>query len=116
MKRYERMTKEEIIEKYKACCGYCRECPLYEIKTAECKYSGCDCTEAMADYLNEEIKLKTVSRWQTIKSDEDLWKMRQDFHGMCNGTRCDDCSYVGCGKVGCFINYLFEKIEVEDTE
>lgn len=113
MKRYERMTKEEIIEAFKS-TEWCNTCMFRNSKN-ECTREDKGCCEAMRDYLNEEIKLKTVSRWQVIKSDEDMKKMQQDFREMCRKHKCDDCFYAGDGITACFVNYLLEKNEVEET-
>lgn len=110
MKRYERMTKEEIIEVFDR-SGGCNACRYKGDCTGELN----SCYKQNVNYLNKEIKVKTVSRWQIIKSDEDLKKMREDFRKICNGGKCDDCFFVG-GTVDCFVGYLNGKIEVEDDD
>lgn len=110
MKRYERMTKEEIIEAFKETdwCDNCR----FTNKSSR----NVNCCDVMANYLNEEIKMKIVPRWQTIKSDEDLEKMREDFcSSVCSQRPCGNCSYAARLVGACFANYLLEEIEVEET-
>lgn len=112
MKRYERMTKENIIDLFKGIDDCCT-CMFSNSKN-ECTLRDKDCCEGIRDYLNEEIKLKTVSRWQAIKSDEDLKKMGAEFNIMCSKESCDTCEYNN--ERICFVGYLLEKIEVEETE
>lgn len=112
MKRYERMSKEAIIEIFKT-TNECSTCRFRDSVTRTCT-TGKDCCDAMADYLKEEIKIKTVPRWQVIKSNENLVEMREDFRAMCNTRKCGDC-FCGSGKADCFVKYLVEEIEVEET-
>lgn len=97
MKRYERMSREELMETFKG-TDWCHTCVLSDSKN-ECTVMGKSCCEAMCDYLNKEIKV--VSRWQIIKSDEDCMQMLQNWNKESN-------TEIG--------EYLLEKIEVEETE
>lgn len=109
MKRYERMSKEDIMSVYKTtdhCCG----CKLQD--SSYCKNRTTGCCEIMTDYLNEEIKV--VPRWQTIKSDEDCQRIWEEHSDWCANHKCDRCVYRS-SQGPCFVNYLIGKIEVEET-
>lgn len=109
MKRYERMTKEEILDTFLVNCP---DCVLRGIK---CREDTCELTKVC--YLKEEIKTKIVHRYELIKSPEDLEKFRSDWMFMCgNNSDCDKCKYCHAANVslGCFCAFLNEEIEVED--
>lgn len=94
MKRYEIMSKEDIIEAFEA------NDHILEIKKViEC--------------LDEEIEL--VSRWQNIKSNEDLDGAVLDFFRLCNQNVCDDrCPYYNpnsYGQLTCFEKRMLEQVE-----
>ena len=73
------------------------------------------CSKCKAERLFTEVPTKTVSRWETIKSDADVEKIKTDW--ISNGDECDACGYTGekslrdC--IACFVNHLTEKVEVE---
>lgn len=110
MKRYERMSKEAIMEAFKT-TNSCSTCMFHNSVTHACT-AGKDCCDAVAAYLNEEIK--AVSRWQTIKSDDDLVKMSAELTGWCANHECAKCVYRSTNH-SCLMSYLLEKIEVEET-
>lgn len=98
MKRYEKMTKEDIIESYGGTgIGYNREHSLW---------------------LLEEVPTKKVHRYDLIDSPTCIDRMRKEFHNQCHGQYCGSCIYCYIhdknGMVGCFTEYLSEEIEVED--
>lgn len=111
MKRYERMSKEAIMDAYKTtdhCCG----CRLED--SSYCKTRGATgCCEIMTDYLNEEVNV--VPRWKTIKSDEDLPRLSKELTDWCANHECAECIYRSY-EHNCFTSYLLETIEVEDAE
>ena len=78
MKRYERLSKEEIIKAYNSTLVCC-ECILNS-KCEEDK-SSCDyhvpCNERMRKYLTEE--LVTIPRWKIIKCDDDLRTLYYEY-------------------------------------
>lgn len=117
MKRSDEMSKEETFDLFNnTISGDCFDCPV-EIKTF-CKkinngFNLYGCADVVKKYLFDEVQTKTVSRWQTIKSDEGLIKMQRDYRGMCNGRGCSGCLYSSSTN-DCFVDYLSEKIEVED--
>lgn len=72
MKRYEKMSKEEIISLYDNSAN-CDSCPLLE----SCDTTN-DCVTQITDWLYKEIKL--VPRIAKINTSEELHKARQDWH------------------------------------
>lgn len=111
MKRYERMSKEEIIEFYRKTKD-CKNCPFVN------KSGGCDspvtCVFALSDYLMQPIK-KKVHRYELVKSPEDVDKAYSEFNAFCYvNKQCGSCKFVHFNKRSmCFAQYLKEEIEVE---
>lgn len=115
MKRYEKMSKEEIIDVMGNSFDDCRTCPLLDGEGG-CSKSWASCGMSLREYLSEEIKTKKVHRYETIKCPEDLDRLRGGFISICENISCTDCiysGYQGIGAVGCFTVYLNEEIEVE---
>lgn len=120
-KRYERMSKEDLISflygvKEHKCGDGCvmdKQCT-----TAEEYYTPHSCTERVALYLLEEIKTKKVHRYELIKAPEDLDKLSEEWKEYCDPRYCVDCKYLGWhangGSSMCFAEYLKEEIEVEE--
>ena len=71
MKRHEKMTKEEIIAF--TLNKQCSKCEAYEY----CSSTHGNCEENMQKWLNVEIKTKP--RWATIKSNDDVDKLLDEF-------------------------------------
>ena len=71
MKRYEKMSKEEIIEFLTN--HICGNCKAYEY----CKITNEYCEVVRKNWLNEEIEMKP--RWATIQSNEDLDSLFKEF-------------------------------------
>lgn len=98
MKRYERLSKVEILKAYNSTL-ICSECILNsrcEEDKGSCSYHV-PCNEKMRKYLNEE--LVPIPRWKTIKTNDDLIKMVKS------------CKEEGQGtNLASFIHYLCEEI------
>lgn len=111
MKRIEAMQPEETIDFIFGCQNrVCTDCP------AE-KYHFASVPACIAKYLNEDVRM--AARWETIKSDEDLKTMRDDFANICDSENdCEKCSrYLQKREGGidgltsdCFARYLLEKV------
>ena len=106
-KRYETMTKEQMLEFVEKCSttSLCEGCPARKedelIHPARC----------IARYLKAEATMK--KRWQTITSDEDVKRMREEFLDFCRYKSCRECEF---GEIAgnCFIKYLCQEIEVQE--
>lgn len=92
MKRYEKMSKEEMMD----IVGVPIECDICSIKQFCNAHPERSCTETRAAYLNQEIKI--VPRVATINTVEKLEEARKEFE-----------KYYGAN---IFANYLEEEIEV----
>lgn len=111
MKRYEKISKEELVKiisylvkrtKYDANCD---DCPLHK-KGENCKQFGVDCGDAIKDYLNEELTPRIVK----INTREELEKAHKEFSNYCNDSYCAICKYYTEGAAtGCFVKYLEEE-------
>lgn len=115
-KRYQTMSAEEVMKSYDA-IGHCDVCPV----TNRCKLDTKTCRKEVHDWLNEYMPTRTVMRFNTVKSQKDLYEEFVNFKNACEHTYdCTTCKYVESIKVGdrkyrnCFCNYLSEKIEVID--
>lgn len=112
MKRYEKMSKEEIIDIMGNSFDNCRTCPLLDGEGG-CGKSWASCGMSLREYLKEEIKTKKVHRYELIKSPEDINKMFDDMSHVCDECECSSCPY-GHGDIDiCFGNFLKEEIEAE---
>lgn len=115
MKRYETLSKEEIIEIYSN--TDCNKCDLINM----CCFKNCMPTKNF--YLNQEVN--AVSRFSLIKSEDELRKSYNDFSTLCKlSESCNSCDFyksggsIPCSKPVAFLNYLCDKIivEVNDNE
>ena len=110
-KRYEIMTKEQMLKFVEECqVRFCNECPAYG------GYNGTSYIECCVAYLKAEVSKAEVTmkkRWQIIKSDKDLMRMREEFWDFCRGKHCRECKF-GEIKISedCFVKYLCQEIEV----
>jgi len=105
MKRYENMSKEEILD-FIAGCGAknCQDCPANiagDMLSAQC----------VEKYLNEEVpEPLMVRRFQNICCKQDLLESADITFSLCAKTDCLYCEYSGplyC-QVLRFIDYLGE--------
>lgn len=117
MKRYERMSKEEINNAYYSCTtSNCSKC----IANKYCNdtIERVTCVERVYDWLQKEIKMKKVHRYELIKSPEDVDKILKEHGDVCaafDGS-CRECKYnkpYYCTSSHCFANFLKEEIEIE---
>ena len=104
MKRFEKMSKEEIMEFITKCntCD-CKNCPGANRGTR----MGC-----LINYLNAKVTLK--KRWQTITSNEDVVRLHSEFESFCgNRISCVGCPYKGeSSDSDCYDSFLCEEVEV----
>ena len=102
MKRYERMSKEEIIEYIRS--SY----------TSSENPGGITSGKLFAHYLEQEIQM--VPRYTLIKNDEDMDRVTKEIGKVCDRIGCDECRFVGTpgGILGCFAAYLKEQVEVTE--
>lgn len=99
MKRYEKMSKKEIIEFY---TDNANTSPDFIIK-----HDG----KVVSDYLYQEIETKP--RWATIKSNKHIDNMYKSWCS--NDDDCDSCDEGGPGPLACsdcFLRWLKEEVEV----
>lgn len=96
MKRYEKMTKEEIM-KFISVCADCKDCV---VPNEECK-KHIHCCINKIHYLNEETKL--VPRIKKINSVEELEEAYNNFVVNC---------YESASRIKCenFKKYLKEEV------
>lgn len=106
MKRYEKLSKEEIIELSKGFID-CKYCPMHD----DC--NGCqDCIENYEHYMNEEIE--TIPRAWTFKTAKEAYEAGKEFRKThCFQKRCIDCRYSASKNNGtiCELNWLYEEVE-----
>lgn len=109
MKRYERMSKEDIISLFGCPC---EDCPLYK---SRCGSKPCETLKK--EWLKEEIKTKKVCRFTLLKTAEDVDKALKELSNHCDEQEgCSSCN-LGNGDIDiCLANYLKEEIEVEDEK
>lgn len=110
MKRYEKMTKEDIIATFDNLtdCRICQfhgvNCPMGEDES---------CIKAMVNWLTEIDNPRIAN----INSKSELLKAKKKFDKLCHsGISCEKCNYRTEDKyiddyTGCFINYLAESEE-----
>ena len=108
MKRYEKMSKEEILNFVKGCLSRsCRECP------AQAHFNEPYCS---VEYLMDEIQM--IPRWKTVKTQEDLNRIFEEFRVNCclkYPCDCAGCTYDNdTGIPDCFYRNLSELIEVQE--
>lgn len=102
MKRYELMSKEEIMLVLNGWRGGCDHCPM---AGDEYMCHNNTCLEDAVEYLNEELDL--VPRVALINTKEELLEAIKQCREICNETTCDDCP----GIIHCFVSYLAEEVE-----
>ena len=110
MKRYEKMSKEEIVDLF---VNGCSKCGAKE----DCIAENCEinCRAMKKEWLNKDIETKP--RWATIKSNEHLEDIQTEFNLFCNKNNCDDCrlnnnkSEKGVW-LHCYTRWLEEEVEV----
>jgi len=106
MKRYETMSKEEIMEFFEHCkIGRCENCAGKE--TPGVLRMVCACA-----YLQEEVpEPLMVRRYQNICCKQDLTEMLEVIQARCMEETCCGCGYHG-SEISCkaswFIDYLCE--------
>lgn len=107
MKRYEKMSKEEIIEVFKGNDGKraCATCPCNETKYCTLSLT---CNESLASWLNSEAPPRVA----TINTLEELEKTRDEYLYFCSKVSCNKCKYAKSedNKNSCFYNYIAEEI------
>lgn len=119
MKRSDKMSKEEVFDFFnKIISGDCDGCPIKPFCERINENENYSCLEAARKYLFDEVPKKTVSRWQTIKSDEDFIKLYRGQDMGCVGHSCSGCPYSAAvsGYDDCVMAYFLEKIEGEDDD
>lgn len=115
MKRYEKMSKEEMVDFIRG-IKKCSDCPLGNtVGNGFCQKLPDWCLQTVGAYLNEEIEL--VTRVETINTKEELVEAKNELDKHCKerfGTidGCRKCEYYNEDELqGCFINYLAEEVE-----
>lgn len=106
MKRYETMSKEEIID-FVAACGVTRDCGNCPSNSPDDMWSG----PCAAAYLQEEVpEPLMVRRYQNICCKQDLTDMYDVVLKRCGEQQCRTCAYEST--TNClthwFIDYLGE--------
>lgn len=122
MKRYEKLTKEEIIELVvKVGKVFCDQCPI----KGDCERLDRDnCSSKLVLYLQEEVITKP--RFMTFKSAEEFRKAIQEIEKVIHETNvechkrgdCKGCKYGdgdGC-KQPTLEDWLCKEIEVEEQK
>lgn len=115
-KRYERMSKEEVVEVIKKAGGACSGCAVPK-KFCSRASGDLGCAGIVYQWLNENIKSKMIHRYELIKADGDLDRIREEWYSKCGDTDdCSKCKYYARphSTTVCFANYLKEEIEVEE--
>lgn len=103
MKRYEKMTKKEIIDFFATDCGMC------DFSSTCARNMSCE--EIKKEWLNEEIK--TAPLITTIDSVEKLREVEKDYRKHCRSRHeCIGCDYYYTGfGTNCFARYLEQEVE-----
>lgn len=109
MRRYEKMTKEEIIKFFDCDNKECADCPASK--------QGTIVSDCAIEYLTEEIEMKP--RWQTAKTQEDFDKFISEFYKVCESNSsehfgCTKCRLRGSTITRCYHAYLSELVEVQE--
>ena len=110
MKRYEKMSKEEIVELVvKVGKVFCDQCPI----KGDCERLDRDnCSSKLALYLQE--KVITKPRFVTFKSAEELMNAYIEHEKKyCYNMCCDDCKYNHADSRSCVLHWFCEEIETE---
>lgn len=97
MKRYEKMSKEEIIESLLN--RQCNKCKALKL----CGIMSGFCDDVIKSWLNEEVEMKP--RWALIQSDEDIYRLYDEFETTIPNTEDIHYAYV-------FAMWLKEEVEV----
>lgn len=119
MKRYEKMSKEEIIEVLmpQSSCTKCVASGELCINKVDGRKT---CAETIHFWLNEEVDTKP--RILTVKVAKDVDSLIEKFKHLCHSQKyCSVCKYRPCnttavGPLECLKNYLKEEIEVSSDE
>ena len=104
MKRYEKMTKEDIVKMIFECADGLSD--YGETPVAEC-------IRTLGNSLMEEVEMRP--RFTLIHTEEDMRDALKNFKTMCRmKTECKDCKYAGINEslAECFCAYLLEDIEI----
>ena len=106
MKRYETMSKEEIVEAfttYKLHDNSCAGCTLYDWEndnhcSHRCSIAKGTCSDIIRAFLEEDVEL--VSRWSTVENDTNMYDLYKTWKSEAiNGLNNQNfCEYL-CGKV-----------------
>ena len=99
MKRYEKMSKEEIIDLFAQIENFCDDC-LFE---KECPLSQDSCYKMHRNYLYKEL----TPRVANIHTLEEMKKEKANFENVCRSHWCADCQYKD-NDDDCFLVYLYE--------
>lgn len=102
MKRYEKMSKEELFEIARRFTD-CNDCPKEDL----CQ-SIDDCTKMFDAYMNEEVDL--IPRAWTFETADEA---QIEFEKICDGI-CAVCRY-GKRDNHCRFEWLYELVEKPDT-
>lgn len=113
MKRYEKMgfDTEAALKWVEECKKRkCADCPaLYH-------RPGSPAFCATSYLLSEAPQPPKVPRWQTIKTQKDIYAIHDTFRKMCDTQGCAGCKYHvehdGFGE--CIFRYLLELVEVQE--
>lgn len=103
MKRYEKMTKEDIVKMIFECADglYGHNAPVAE------------CIRTLGNGLMEEVEMRP--RFTLIHTKEDMHDAFKNFETMCGMKKmCEDCKY-NCSlgsSADCFYAYLLDEVEV----
>lgn len=111
MKRYETMSKEDILKFISDASerGNCSGCVI----APTCNRIGC--TYNAVKYLQQDKNMKP--RIATIDSIEGLEKAFEEYRSFCDEMYCTNCKYKHDGEYNtsdCFKRFLAEEIEVEE--
>lgn len=105
MKRYETMSKEEIMDFYINCQNRdCKDC-VKEQRTSHA------ITKCATDYLNEEVpEPLMVRRYQNICCKQDMTEMLEVIRARCVEQTCNGCAFGSMSHCATnrFIDYLCE--------
>ena len=93
LKRYEKMTQDEIMEEFDEVWGYSTD-----------DHARCDNLLEWRNKLYEDATPRIAS----INTVEELEKAGEEFDMVCYGRSCDNCPYWH--ERSCFISYLSEEI------
>ena len=99
MKRYEKMSKEEIIDLFAQMENFCDACRFEK----ECPTCQDSCYKMHRDYLYKEL----TPRVTNIHTLEEMKKEKENFENVCRSRWCADCPYKDTDD-DCFLVYLYE--------